>query len=492
MEENRLAFFSKAIRRMIAKSASNWNAVDDFYTTRTHLKEYTKEEIKRIIDSGDLNSQIRLSKNYFYKNGVYKQLIIYYANLLLYSGLLTPNPVYGTQLSNASIKKRYNSAVDYIDKINIPKLLANFSIHALVEGCYYGVIQNLSKTNFTILDLPSEYCRSNFKDAEGNDVLEFNITYFNTINSNETRDMALKAYPEIISSYWNRWNENKALSPWVIIPAGVGFCFPFLEDGRPIFLDILPSVLDYEESVEVEKERDLEEIRKIIVQKIPHLNDGTLVFEPDEAEVMHAGTVDMLSGNKNLSVMTTYADVDSVVSRAASEANSNNLEKMYQNIYANGATTSQIFAPIGSQAIPYALKRELSMMMILANKYSAFITYLINQLFSNSAVTFSYKILPISYFNQSDYITDTLKLADKGYSFLLPVLACGISQKEFVNLKHLENDVLGLGDIMIPLKSSYTESANSENGPGAPAKKLEDKAPKTIQNENAIDNQGGL
>jgi hypothetical protein len=32
--------------------------------------------------------------------------------------------------------------------------------------------------------------------------------------------------------------------------------------------------MDYDEAVDINRERDLEEIRKIIVQKIPHLQDG--------------------------------------------------------------------------------------------------------------------------------------------------------------------------------------------------------------------------
>ena len=58
-----------------------------------------------------------------------------------------------------------------------------------------------------------------------------------------------------------------------------------------------------------------EEIRKIIVQKIPHLSDGRLLFEPDEDLEIHTGTVGMLKGNKNVSVMTTYADVDAIASK---------------------------------------------------------------------------------------------------------------------------------------------------------------------------------
>lgn len=35
-----------------------------------------------------------------------------------------------------------------------------------------------------------------------------------------------------------------------------------------------------------------------------------LVFEPDEAEEMHAGAIEMLQDNRDVDILTTYADVD--------------------------------------------------------------------------------------------------------------------------------------------------------------------------------------
>ncbi|MBQ5473769.1 MAG: hypothetical protein IIT65_03530, partial [Lachnospiraceae bacterium] len=63
----------------------------------------------------------------------------------------------------------------------LPELLTRISTRALVDGCYYGTIQNISKNDFVVLDLPTEYCRSNFRDFHGNDIVEFNILYFDTI-----------------------------------------------------------------------------------------------------------------------------------------------------------------------------------------------------------------------------------------------------------------------------------------------------------------------
>ena len=84
-----------------------------------------------------------------------------------------------------------------------------------------------------------------------------------------------------------------------------------------------------------------------------------------------------------------------------------------------------------------------------------------------------------------------MKLAQSGYSFLLPAIASGINQRELTSLKSLENDVLKLGDILTPLSSSFTQSSSSGEGAGRPEKKLEEKSQKTIQNEDAINNQGG-
>jgi len=50
-------------------------------------------------------------------------------------------------------------------------------------------------------------------------------------------------------------------------------------------------------------------------------------------------------------------------------------------------------------------------MMFLANKYSNFISYLLNDKYSNGNLSFKYSILPITYYNESQYITDSLKLA---------------------------------------------------------------------------------
>lgn len=485
-----LSAFKKLQNGVVSTSRSFSGSHGDYFRyERTRV--YSLKEVDDIIENvSSLQSAQELSRHFFMKDGFYRKIILYYATLLTYSGILIPNPSPGNSLSTPHISKRYYAALNYLDKINLEEIMTRMTTKALVEGAYYGIIQTLDKDKLVIFDLPSTYCRSRFRDFEGNDLVEFNVQYFDQFIVQEDKKDVLNSYPKFISAYYKKYRKGKVSSSWIQLPAEVGICFPMTEDCRPLFLNVIPATIQYDDAVDTERERELEEIRKIIVQKVPHLADGSLLFEPEEALEMHQGAVRMMSKNRNISVLTTYADVDSIVSRTTADTASSNLEKMYQNIYSEAGASAQIFSPTGTQALSTSILNDISTMMILGNKYSRFFSFIINSLFGNANVFFKYKILPLSLYNKSDFISDTLKLAQSGYSFLLPSIASGISQNELSNIKSLENDVLKLKDLLQPLSSSYTQSAG-DGEVGAPEKDLEDKAEKTIQNEDSLDHQGG-
>ena len=507
-----LTSFSRAKNKMIATNELAYqNAWDGARKQVSRVRDYTNEEIASIIHSGSLSEQQKLSRNYFNKDGYYKQIIIHYATLLKYMGLLIPNPSNGKKLSTSNIQKRYYNALDYVERMNLPILLTQFAQRALVDGCYYGLIAESDKNSFQVIDLPVGYACSRFKDIQGNDVIEFDVSYFRTITDAEKRKSALAAYPKVVGKAWREWDKGKRSDRWVIIPSDLGICFPFF-DGRPLFLNVIPATIEYDEAVQAEREREAEEIRKIIVQKIPHLNDGRLLFEPDEAAEMHEGSVEMMSGNKNVRVLTSYGDVSAIASNASADRTEGTLTRMEQNIYAQAGVSGQIFASTGSSSLESSLNNDLALMMVLANKFSRFITNMINNNFGNGNVSFKYTIMPITYQNAADFADMSFKLVGSGYSALLPALALNMTQRDLVSIKDLENDVLKLGDRLKPLSTSYTQTNNPKEGGdektgdgnpkeepvdtnpaegGRPAKKDKDKADKTIENEKSLDKTGG-
>lgn len=505
-----LSSFSRAKEKMIATNdnayrSSRWQSLlDRLESTR----EYSLEEVISIISSGSLSEQQKLSRNYFNKDGYYKQIIIHYATLLKYTGMLIPNPSPGKTLSSSHIQKRYYGALDFVEQMQLPTMLTRLAQRVLVDGAYYGIKVEIDKNHFQLIDLPSGYACSRFKDIYGNDIVEFDVSYFGEILDKSDRDSALAAYPKIVSKAWTEYSKGKRKSKWVILPKELGVYFSFF-DGRPLLLNVIPATIEYDEAVAVQRERDAEEIRKIIVQKIAHLSDGRLLFEPDEAEEIHSGTVGMMKGNKNVSVLTTYGDVD-VVSSSSTTADrvDSSLSRREQNIFAQAGVTGQVFASTGSSSLNASLNNDLALMMFLANRFANFITNVINESYANSNVTFKYLMLPITYHNATDMINASFKLVGSGYSALAPALAFGMSQRDLVNVKDLENEVLKLGDKLRPLSTSYTQTSDGKQTgdgvapkketvdtdpkeSGRPKKKEEEKADKTRQNEESLDRTGG-
>ena len=484
-QKRELTSFTKAINAMIAKNESSYNLTRWGRNRYERVKDYTLEEIENIINSGSVEAQIALSRNYFNKGGFYQRLLMHYATLLKYTGILIPNPSFGKSLSESYITKKYNNATSFIDNARLPKLFTHIAIKALRDGCYYGVIQEVTDKSISILDLPIFYCRSRFKDKEGNDIIEFNVTYFDGIADTEYRKKALAAYPNEITNWYKRYKNRKVKSPWCYIPTTIGICMSIIDD-RPMFLNIISASLEYDEAKEINRERDLEEIRKVLIQHIPHLTDGGLLFEPEEALEMHKGAVDMMKKNENLSVLTTYADVDAIVSKTANDNSLNSVDKALTNIYAEAGSSSQLFGTDSNLSLSTSITNDMALMMVLARKLENFITSILNDKYGNANITFTYKILPVSYYNQKDYVDTSLKLATSGYSFLLPALAMDISQRELSNLKDLENDVLKLKEKLQPLSTAYTETGNV----GRPAKDAQDKSAKTVANEESLDRGG--
>lgn len=509
-----LTSFSRAKDKMIATNEmayqGRWNNLRNF-VTRT--RDYSIEEIEAIISSGSLQEQQRLSRNYFNRDGYYRQIIIHYATLLKYAGLLIPNPTIGKKLSTSHIQKRYYLAQEYIERMNLPVTLVNFGQRALVDGSYYGIKVETDKNTFSVIDLPSGYACSRFKDIYGNDVLEFDLSYFNTITDKTEREDALAAYPKIVSKAYKELDRGKRKTKWLRIPKELGLCFPFF-DGRPLFLNVIPATILYDEAVATERMRDAEEIKKIIVQQIPHLTDGRLLFEPDEAYEIHQGTVGMMKDNDNVRVLTSYGNISAIASHTSADKTDNSLTRMEQNIYAQAGVSGQIFASTGSSSLQTSLTNDLALMMYLANKFSNFITNHINDIFANGNINFKYMILPVSHHNMADFVDMNFKLLGSGYSALIPAVAIGMSQRDLVNIKDLENEVLKLGDKLIPLSTSYTQSGsdpkkseegkdgedskdgkektqNPEEDGGRPKLKEEEKSEKTIENEKSLDKTGG-
>lgn len=456
-------------------------------------------EVMEVINSNNLAQKATLSRVFFRLGGFYWRILNHYATMMQYTGVLIPHAKGSNELKSKGAKNRYKAALNFIEDSELKSTLAKIVLKVLIDGSYYGMLSdNEEAERLEIIDLPYFYCRSNLKDLHGNYVVELNVEYFESVKDAKRRKIALRTFSKEIQTYYATYLQNKGmLSPWVRLPVEKAFCFRFHE-GTPQFLHVIPDSIKYDAAVARNAVREIEEIKKIIVQKIPITSQGELVFEPDEAAEMHNGAVEMLrDSNPNTTVMTTYADTESIVSKVnADPASTNGLEKMKNNLYTSAGTSTQLFAPTANQGIVVSLQNDLALMMTLINDISSWLSRVLNYKFEKNNINFTYNILPITWYNATEYLNNTHKIATSGYSLLIPALAAGLSQKDLIDIKELENDVLKLQEILIPLQSSYTLSGKQtntkdEDAGGRPPLDDIEKTDKTKQNEISAEKRGG-
>lgn len=456
LREQRVLTFKKAIKDMIATSKDAY-VKTDAKQARTRAKIYTKQQIKAIVDCGTAIEQAELSRYFFQTSGLYKRIILHYATFLSYSWVLVPHiKNRKDKITDKKISTLYYDASDFCTSFQIERKCTLFAKDILVNGAYYGLIHDCGDY-VAIQDLPFDYCRSRYKNQQDIDIVEFNVAFFDTITDADLRKEILDTYPKVVQKGYYEY-KHKGKNKWIFLPAEIGIYFSFFEE-KPFFLDLLPLLDDLEDYKEIDMQRNLQSLKRIFVQKVG--TDGMkLVFEPDEAQEMHEGVIEMLADNPDVDVVTTYNDV-SLLDLSSDADETTEVDDVQDLIYEAAGVSKELFCATTDAGLQYSLNNDLAMMMILGKRFAHFFTAILNYKFASKKVNFRLLIMPISYYNDVEYTSRAKDLAAFGYSFLTPILSTGIDQTSLTDLKELENELLDLDQSLKPLQSSYTQSGKN-------------------------------
>lgn len=461
---------------MIATSEDAYSKSNSKFSMSKRQRTYSKEEINDIVNRGDPISRAELSEFFFSTNGLYKRIIIHYATFLTYSWILVPQLKNRRDtITNKKIADQYYKAADFCSTFQLERKCALFAKDVFVKGAYYGLLHD-DGNNVVIQDLPFEFCRSRFKNAQDIDIVEFNMKFFDKIRDEESRKLILKTYPKIVQQGYRSYKYHNG-PEWIFLPPEMGIYFSFFEE-RPFFLDLIPLLDDFDDYKDIDKMRNLQALKRILVQQVG--TDGMkLIFEPEEAEAMHEGALEMMANNKDVDVLTTYNKV-SLLDLSSSDDEKTQLDDIQNLIYESAGLSKEFFFSTTEAGLQYSTYNDIALTMILGQRFAHFFTELLNYKFEDKKIIFKLLILPLSYYNSADYTSRAKELAAFGYSFLTPILSTGLDQTNLANLKILENELMNLDEILKPLQSSYTQSGKAQgepigDTPSAPESKTETK-----------------
>lgn len=461
------------VRKMTIKPAEAIIYKED--TKGRNSVDWTRQTHDKMIETtkGTDLKQIRsLSKYFFQTNGVYARAVRYLADIYKYDFLLYPNLDLDLEMTDEfsdKILKKFNVLLEHFDNSAIQLMCRKWANTVCIEGCYYGYICDDVNDKLVVQDLPVDFCRSRFL-YKGMPLVEFNVQYFDKVTSDpKYREKLLGLFPEEFQVGYRKYKAGKLPAEeqgdeagWILLDMNRSFKFNFNDEDIPPFLYAIPDIIGLDEVEDLEKEKLLQQIQKILIQKFELDQNGQIPFTMKELQQLNQNAVDMVGDAVGVSVLSTVAEV-SLEDLATSNGteSQNNLEAAQNSVYNALGISANLFNTDGNLALEKSIIIDEAYIKPLLLQFEQFFNRYLEWKFNKKDLKFRMKMLLTSIFNSSDMSSKYENLTKIGFSRFLPMVALGHTQKEVISMAKLEQQIMQLDAYMLPPFSSNTMSSDT-------------------------------
>lgn len=486
---------------------------------------------------------IREISNYFYNtNGIYSKVCDYFAYLYRYDWYITPEIKDESEKSFEKALIDFNNILGYLDNSHVKKVCGDIASEVVKNGAYYGYISP-SRDGLVLQQLPINYCRTRFNIGDI-PVIEFDMRFFDeNFRDVNYRMKILRMFPKEFQKGYVLYKQGK-LEPdteyyplgrrssnlvntntqlnwrpgyWYTLEPGSAVKFCFNNGDQPLFINAIPAILDLDAAQDLDRRKQMQQLLKIVIQKLPLDKNGDLIFDIDEARDIHNNAVEMLQHAIGVDVLTTFADVQvEDMADSNTTTTSDDLERVERTVYNSLGVSKNLFNTDSNLSLEKSILQDESTMRVLLLQFNSFFDKITQQLGSNKKkYNYRFYMLETTQYNYQNLAKMYKDQVQMGYSKMLPQIAMGHSQSSIIHTAFFENKVLKLSEIMIPPLMSSTLNAdsilgtnnqnnNSKNqktseeiksttktvktgdGAGRPEKADSEKSEKTIQNKESM------
>ena len=428
-----------------------------------------KDNVLRAINNYDLKLMREISLYFYRTSGIYSRLVRYMAFMYRYDSFLTPY-VNGDNIKTEKVLDGFYKGLNILDNFKVKKTLGEIALQVVKQGCYYGYKVSTA-TGIVLQELPADYCRVRFK--RGNKpVIEFNMKFFDeNFRDMEQRVKILKMFPKEFSKGYVLYRQGK-LPPlfqgdtvgWYMLDPKQTVKFTVNGEDYPPFISVIPLILDLDAAQDLDRQKTMQRLLKIVIQKIPLDKNGELLFDIDEIQQLHNNAVMMLARAIGVDVLTSFADVSVEDMSDDSSVQTDDLERVERQLY-NEAGVSQLqFNSNGNIALNNSILNDEATMYNMLLQFEDFLNELLEPL-NKTPKKLQYKVqlLTTTIYNYKDLAKMYKEQTQMGYSKMLPQIALGQSQSSILATAYFENDILDLLHVFIPPVMSSTMSADLLN-----------------------------
>ena len=500
--------------------------LDLHYYDKLDRREFrNKEFVIQALINNDVELLREISRFYYKTNGIYQKIINYFASMYRYDWYMVPE-ILNDKVNNDKVVDEFMKTLNYFDATHIKKLCGEFALSVIRDGVYYGYAYE-GEHSILIQELPWKWCRSRYKIA-GVPAIEFDMSFFDTkFLDIGYRMRVLDLFPPEFKEGYILYKKGKLPADdisiegakvrgrWYLLKPGCAFQVGFYGlNGLPLFVNAIPELIDLNMTQGIDRQRQLQQLLKIIVQKLPLDKNGDLIFDIDEARDIHNNAVEMLRNAIGVDVLTTFADIEGIdVSDANKTVTDNSLDNAERTVYNSLGTSKNIFNTDGNLALEKSILADEGSLRDLILQFENLFDSIAQTRSSNKKKwNFRFYMLHTTQNNYQALSKLYKEQTQIGFSKMLPQIALGQSQSFILNSVLFENEVLNLSSIMIPPlmsstmnietiqqvgnrgtkatsnqqtsgNSSQSTTSGSQDNVGRPSKEQDQLSEKTIKNK---------
>ena len=456
----------KQIERLFDGSDDSILRIVDRASGRAIGAQYDETAVQRLIDSIGttglpIDDAIDLANFAYASEPNFANVIDYLSNIFLWRYYFVPVEMRKTA-ANADYGQMYQMMTEVVDGMSIEVSFPRILTKLFMEGSVYlYTLRNRSARTVSTILLNPEYCQPVMVSQYQTGIFQFNVTYFDDLGlRQEELEEILELFPSELVDGYNAYKNDRSLGEWVILDGRYATYLNTNEHGFPPYLSVLKSLFDYDKYRKNEVERSSAQLDTIITHEIPS-HDNQLLFELEEVRALHKSMSRIIGQNKRTRLMTTFGKVELHPVQEGNKVSNDTLENAHDAVYRTSGLNKSLFSAENKDALLHSLNRDQATVWKYVQQLVNFYNLTINHLYSFKGYQLELTMLPITHNNLREMMEIHRRNGEYGIGRLEAIVASGTKQKHIGAKSKLE-EFLKLDEVLQPLSSSHTRSANDD------------------------------
>lgn len=467
------------VNRLITRDLNN-------NTNTPTFSLFSKDEITTYLSNPyTYEKQLRNAVTYIYgASSHFRRLIQYFVSLTDLSYVVSPYRIDPKGANVKSVNRNYRKVLNTLSAMNAKTQFPKILTVCLREDTFYGTLW-VTNDNITIQQLPSEYCSISTVEANVPNVT-FDFSYF------DSRQSLLEYYPAEFKTKYNQYQKNRTIR-WIELDAPNSFAIKcnndILDYAIPPFAGILREVYELEDYKQLKLSKTALENYAMVVMTLGMDDQGNWKMDLDKAKEFWRNLDSVLP--EEVGSVLTPMPVSKISFEKSNTASTDTVAEAEQNIFSAAGVSSLLFNndKASANALALSIKADQAITYGIVKSIEDMVNRFIQ--YQSYGKNFKVNFLDVSPFNRKEVGDMYLKAAQYGLPTVSMYAASqGLGQAELDSMNFLENDVLEIKKLFIPLQSSSTQSATGSSTEskgatdegGAPQKDADDLSESGLQN----------